>query len=133
MRIYEYSNTSSEKIETPETFIYVIKSVACTTRAAVLSLILKVDGACVCEVQYALEVSQPVASRSLIFLKNAGFLTSQQVANRVCYKKAEVLTPLHEAICQSVVSVFEKDPGFKLALERLNSFRKNQKGGCVNG
>ncbi len=127
-------NIPSGKIESPDTFIYVIKSVSCTTRAAVLSLVLEAGGVCVCEVEHALGISQPVASRALALLKSAGFLTSRQAANRVCYRRAESLSPLHEAICQAALQVFKKDPQFILALERLKSLRQKKKtGGCGDG
>lgn len=127
MRISEYSIVPPDEIQSPEAFIYIVKSVSCITRAAILSLVLEVGGVCVCEVEHAMGISQPVASRSLSFLKNAGFITSRQIANRVWYEKAKSLSPLHEAICQTVVDIFRKDPHFKLAVEKLNKLRQNQR------
>ncbi|WP_048062023.1 ArsR/SmtB family transcription factor [Methanocorpusculum labreanum] len=66
----------------PET---IFKACGDTTRLRILAL-LQGNELCVCEIEAALSLSQPNASRSLTILKNAGIIQSRKQAQWTYYK-----------------------------------------------
>ena len=66
----------------PET---IFKACGDATRLRILAL-LQGNELCVCEIEAALSLSQPNASRSLTILKNAGIIQSRKQAQWTYYK-----------------------------------------------
>jgi ArsR family transcriptional regulator len=63
-----------------------LKSLSDLTRLQILALICQEQELCVCELTYALNLSQPKVSRHLALLKAANVLTDRRVGKWVYYQ-----------------------------------------------
>ncbi|HGY11997.1 MAG: winged helix-turn-helix transcriptional regulator [Deltaproteobacteria bacterium] len=66
-------------------FIRVMKALADPNRTIILKLLQK-QCLCVCEITDVIKLKQPSVSKHLKILENAGLVSSQKKAQRVCYK-----------------------------------------------
>jgi ArsR family transcriptional regulator len=97
------------------------KAVADTTRMRILNLLLHKE-CCVCEVMYAINISQPRASRSLKTLHDAGFLNMREQGPYTIYTLKVSRKPrVHSSIIDGVKLQAAKNPVFDIDLERLKS------------
>lgn len=85
----------------PET---IFKACGDATRLRILAL-LQGNELCVCEIEAALSLSQPNASRSLTILKNAGIIQSRKQAQWAYYKISDEFAA--------------QNPELSIALEKL--------------
>ncbi len=97
------------------------KAVADATRMRILNLLLQKE-CCVCEVMYAIKISQPRASRSLKALFDAGFLNMREQGPYTIYSLKTSRKPrVHSSIIDGVKLQADKNPVFDKDLERLKS------------
>jgi len=64
------------------------KALGDVSRLRILNLLLHGE-LCVCDIQYALETSQPNVSRHLAYLKNSGLVFDRRDGFRIFYRLAE--------------------------------------------
>jgi len=71
-------------------------------RVKIFALLKREKELCVCEICDTLELSQPLVSRHLKMMRNAGFLVSRQTGKWILYSlvEHELLTPILESVCQ---------------------------------
>jgi len=63
---------------------YLFKALADLTRLRIVNLLLQ-DGSCVCDLGSALDLSQPLVSRHLAYLRSCGLVQDQREGMRVRY------------------------------------------------
>ena len=80
------------------------KALADTTRLRILGLLLTGE-ICVCHIHESLNVSQPLASRHLAYLRRAGLVQTRRDGPWVHYRIAPVADPVLGAITQAVQHV----------------------------
>lgn len=80
-------------------------------RLRCLSLVATADDVCVCEVEAALEIAQPAASKALNALKAAGLITGRRDANwnYYCLDK-DMPDWLHAVIASTIAELSQQEP-----------------------
>ena len=110
----------------PET---IFKACGDATRLRILAL-LQDHELCVCEIEAALSLSQPNASRSLAILKNAGIIQSRKQAQWAYYKISDEFFAQYPALCAALEKICAELPMTKIdknTLKRLRETRSCEK------
>jgi len=89
------------------------------TRLRSLMLLTSNDPLCVCELTWALDVSQPKMSRHLASLRDCGIVEDRKVANRVFYRLSSSLPEWAKSILNSVSEGTQSKCEFEEDRERL--------------
>ncbi|MCW5699065.1 MAG: metalloregulator ArsR/SmtB family transcription factor [Rhodospirillales bacterium] len=89
------------------------------TRLRSLMLLTSNDPLCVCELTWALDVSQPKMSRHLAFLRDCGIVEDRKVANRVFYRLSPSLPEWAKSVLNSVSEGTQSRGRFEEDRERL--------------
>lgn len=92
------------------------------TRRLILALLAAEGELCVCEMEAALEAAQPVVSRQLAILREAGWLESRREGRRIYYRH----DPAAPAWARQLVEVYTAggvpDGDLRATRERLHAF-----------
>lgn len=78
-----------------------LKAIAEPSRLRILNLLLE-EPLCVCELEFLLELPQPLLSRHLAYLRGAGLVVDKRIGMRVQYSIASghpVLERLRQCLC----------------------------------
>lgn len=100
-----------------------LKALADPSRLRILNILLQQE-ACVCDLQSVLELPQPLVSRHLAYLRNAGLVRDHRDGPRVWYSLAlddEVGRAVREFL-QKVLPVFET---FRADLARMRQLTES--------
>ncbi len=89
------------------------------TRLRSLVLLTSNDPLCVCELTWALDVSQPKMSRHLASLRDCGIVEDRKVANRVFYRLSPALPEWAKSVLNSVSEGVQRIREFEGDRERL--------------
>ena len=89
------------------------------TRLRSLMLLTGDDPLCVCELTWALDVSQPKMSRHLASLRDCGIVKDRKVANRVFYRLSPSLPEWAKSVLNSVSEGTQSRGEFEEDRERL--------------
>jgi len=103
----------------------VFKALSEETRLMILSLLEK-KPLCVCEIMGALNITQTKASRHLIYLKNAGLLTSKKEDRWVLYMIREDLPQGVKEIVKRAAVLARESEGFPDVEARLERILKHE-------
>jgi len=92
---------------------HIFKALAEPTRLRIVNLLLQ-EGACVCELGSVLDLSQPLVSRHLAYLRNCGMVQDRREGTRVRYTlvlRDELGKALEELLRRAFFadSVFQED------------------------
>lgn len=79
-------------------------------RLRILNILLSYDAVCVCDVVTTLDLSQPLVSRHLSYLKNAGLAEVFKQGNWRYYGLSKQLTPLQVAALNVLKQQLDMDP-----------------------
>ena len=104
----------------PET---IFKACGDATRLRILAL-LQGNELCVCEIEAALSLSQPNASRSLTILKNAGIIQSRKQAQWTYYKISDEFAAQNPELSIALEKLCSELPSAKTDKKALEDFRK---------
>lgn len=83
------------------------KALSDPTRLRIVNLLLR-SPFCVCEMERVLKLSQPLLSRHLAYLRNAGVVESRREGTRVNYR-LNGNHPLLEQLCPFLMDVLAND------------------------
>jgi ArsR family transcriptional regulator, arsenate/arsenite/antimonite-responsive transcriptional repressor len=106
----------------PET---IFKACGDATRLRILAL-LQGNELCVCEIEAALSLSQPNASRSLAILKNAGIIQSRKQAQWAYYKISDEFFAQYPALCTALEQICAELPMTKTDKDTLKRLRETR-------
>lgn len=93
------------------------------TRLRALVLMAQTGEVCVCELVYALGVSQPKISRHLAAMREAGIVVSRRCAQWVFYKINPDLPDWQHQIVTSAVSGSTDETDFRQDMKRLQTMK----------
>ena len=110
------------RLSDPET---IFKALGDATRLRILAL-LQDHELCVCEIEAALSLSQPNASRSLAILKNAGIIQSRKQAQWAYYKISDEFFAQYPALCTALENICAELPSTKTDKDALIKFRETR-------
>jgi ArsR family transcriptional regulator, arsenate/arsenite/antimonite-responsive transcriptional repressor len=96
-------------------------ALADSTRLRSLILMCRVQPLCVCELVWALDVSQPKMSRHLAALRDRGIVEDQKVANRVFYRLSPTLPEWAVSVLRNIADGSEKELEFIRDRQRLEA------------
>ncbi len=96
----------------------IFKALADTSRLRIVNLLLHGE-LCVCDIQYALENSQPNVSRHLAYLKRSELVLDRRDGYRVFYRLASVKEPERRRLFDFLRVIFEGEDQLKRDTERL--------------
>ncbi len=111
MRIYSDTNT-------PDALANLLEAVAEPTRLRILN-VLQLGRYCVCDLQEALDLSEPIVSRHLSRLRFAGLVTAERDGARMVYHLTPADSPTRAILGRFLVEVSKKEPSLQRDLERL--------------
>ncbi len=106
----------------PET---IFKAFGDATRLRILAL-LQNHELCVCEIEAALSLSQPNASRILTILKNAGIIQSRKQAQWTYYKISEDFSAQYPELAAALEKICADLPSTKPDKNTLEKFRETR-------
>ena len=106
----------------PET---IFKAFGDTTRLRILAL-LQDHELCVCEIEAALSLSQPNASRSLTILKNAGIIQSRKQAQWAYYKISDDFSAVYPDLSRALENICAGLMSTKTDKDALKKFRETR-------
>jgi len=104
-----------------------LKALGDSTRLRILNLLFYGE-LCVCDIQHVLEMSQPLVSRHLSYLKNAGLVSDRRDGFRVFYKLVEERDAANIALVSFLKDVFPVEKTFRQDLRVLRDAVKD--GAC---
>ena len=103
----------------------IFKALADPTRLRILNLLLQ-EGACVCELGAVLDLSQPLISRHLAYLRNGGLVRDHREGTRVRYS-LELDEDFGQALEIFLRKAFLSQPVYQEDIQRWRKQRSNQK------
>jgi ArsR family transcriptional regulator len=106
----------------PET---IFKACGDATRLRILAL-LQDHELCVCEIEAALSLSQPNASRSLTILKNAGIIQSRKQAQWAYYKISDDFSAQYPELSTALKNICTGMPSTKTDKDTLKRLRETR-------
>jgi ArsR family transcriptional regulator len=107
-----------------EQFVKVMKALSDTGRIKIIKM-LQHKSMCVCEVQKALDIPQPSASRQLKILEEAGLVTSQKNGLWVNYMLADGMdSPYAAILIGGMKHWFQDDPDVVNLVRTLPNIRR---------
>ena len=95
---------------------HIFKALADPTRLRILNCLLEAPG-CVCELEPSLELPQPLISRHLAYLRNAGLVRDQRQGTRVNYR-ADMDDGLGRALKRFLRTIFHAREEYRHDLKR---------------
>ena len=104
-----------------------LKALGEPTRLRILNLLFYGE-LCVCDIQRVLDVSQPLVSRHLSYLKNAGLATDRRDGYRMFYKLMGEGPSINQALVVFLKEVFREGKIFRQDLMALREAVKD--GNC---
>ena len=105
---------------------YIFKALGDTTRLRILSL-LKETELCVCEIESALSLSQPNASRHLGILKNAGIIQVRKQAQKTYCKISTGFVKDYPFLFRELEKIADSLPSSGSDRLQLQKFRSSQR------
>lgn len=106
----------------PET---IFKAFGDATRLRILAL-LQDHELCVCEIEAALSLSQPNASRSLTILKNAGIIQSRKQAQWTYYKISDDFSAVYPDLSRALENICAGLPSTNADKDALKKCRQTR-------
>lgn len=103
--------------------IEIFKALSDETRLRILSLLLN-EEMCVCEIEFALKLSQSNASKHLSILKILRILDSYKKAQWTYYRISEDFINMHKELWEYLTKQFEKLPSYENDLLEFENCRK---------
>jgi ArsR family transcriptional regulator len=100
------------------------------TRLRALMLLLQSGELCVCELTYALELSQPKISRHLGVLREAGLVLDRRAGTWIHYRLAEDLPDWVFAILQQALTGTSHEAVFNRDIDKLNNMPDRPGSAC---
>lgn len=94
------------------------------TRLRALSLIEQEGSICVCELVYALELSQPKISRHLLALRDAGLVVSHRQAQWVFYTINPVLADWQQQVLSAAMAGLNNEQLIRDDKKRLDQMNE---------
>ena len=104
-----------------------LKSLGDPTRLRILNLLFYGE-LCVCDIQHVLDMSQPLVSRHLSYLKSAGLVTDRRDGYRMFYKLLEEGPLINQTLVGFLKEVFRDEKIFRQDLMGLREAVKD--GNC---
>lgn len=95
-----------------------LKSLGDPTRLRILNLLFYGE-LCVCDIQHVLDMSQPLVSRHLSYLKSAGLVTDRRDGYRMFYKLLEEAPLINKTLVAFLKEVFREEKIFGQDLTAL--------------
>jgi ArsR family transcriptional regulator, arsenate/arsenite/antimonite-responsive transcriptional repressor len=106
-------------------FIKVMKALSDPNRVKIVKMLQK-GTMCVCEVQAALEISQPTVSKHLKILEGAGLVDRKQKGLWAHYSLTDGgRSPYAASLLGNLMHWFADDPGIRDLIERSEAIRAN--------
>lgn len=106
------------------------KALSDSTRLRCLSLLIKADELCVCELTQAMSIAQPKVSHHLAALRKAGLVTDRKQGLWIYYRINETLPQwVHEVIQAAARGISQEDP-FITDAAALDEVRNSTKNVC---
>jgi ArsR family transcriptional regulator len=116
MRIYT-------EAETPAHLAHLLEAVAEPTRLRILN-VLQATEFCVCDLQAALELPEPMVSRHLARLRFANLVTANRDGARMVYRLTRADSPTTMILRRFLTEVSTKEPALQRDLERLRALMR---------
>jgi ArsR family transcriptional regulator, arsenate/arsenite/antimonite-responsive transcriptional repressor len=114
-----------------DTLARIFKSLSDETRLKMLSLLLKGDELCVCDLMETLQITQSKASRHLRYLLNAGLVKDRREAVWVYYRINEAPSLEQKQILDTLQAILPKGQTKALfASLKQWRIRKQSQNGC---
>ncbi len=104
--------------ERPQLLANLLGAVAEPTRLRILN-VLRGGEFCVCDLQEALELSEPMVSRHLARLRFANLVTAERDGARMVYRLTPADSPTVVILQRFLAEVSKKEPSLQRDLERL--------------
>ena len=101
-----------------------LKSLGDPTRLRILNLLFYGE-LCVCDIQHVLDMSQPLVSRHLSYLKSAGLVTDRRDGYRMFYKLLGEGPSINEALVEFLKEVFREEKIFREDVRALREAVKD--------
>lgn len=124
--IYEISYISSMTNTTDEIFA----AMANPIRLRCLVLIIQTGELCVCELMYALGLSQPMVSRHLAQLRKSGLLSDRREGQWVYYRLHQDLPDWVTSVLQTTVDGIQTETPFNADLTKLTDMPNRPGAAC---
>jgi ArsR family transcriptional regulator len=105
---------------------HLFKALARKTRMRILNLLLTHDRLCVGDIQDALGLSQPNASRHMAWLKRYNLVEDKRESHWVFYRLSRGLSPLQKDVLDALKKFFASDETMKSDLRRITSLCKKR-------
>lgn len=105
---------------------HLFKALARKTRMRILNLLLTHDRLCVGDIQDALGLSQPNASRHMAWLKRYNLVEDKRESHWVFYRLSRGLSPLQKDVLDALKKFFASDETMRSDLRRAISLHKNR-------
>ena len=105
---------------------HLFKALARKTRMRILNLLLTHDRLCVGDIQGALSLSQPNASRHMAWLKRYDLVEDKRESHWVFYRLARGLSPLQRDVLNTLKKFFASDETIQSDLRRITSLYKKR-------
>ncbi|MEW5977660.1 MAG: metalloregulator ArsR/SmtB family transcription factor [Acidobacteriota bacterium] len=101
-----------------------LRSLSDPTRLRILNLLFYGE-LCVCDIQHVLDMSQPLVSRHLSYLKTAGLVSDRRDGYRIFYRLLAQESPINQILVQFLKDVFRKEKTFGRDLMTLREAVKD--------
>lgn len=96
-------------------------------------MLMQLEGElCVCELTHALDLSQPMMSRHLALLRNAGMVSDRRAGQWIYYQINPQLQQWAAAVLELTAQANRKRAPFKDDLQRLHSMSDRPDAACCN-
>ncbi len=105
---------------------HLFKALARKTRMRILNLLLTHDRLCVGDIQDALGLSQPNASRHMAWLKRYDLIEDKRESHWVFYRLARCLSPLQRDVLNTLKKFFASDETMQNDLRKIASLYKKR-------
>ncbi len=109
-----------DETETPGHLAHLLEAVADPTRLRILN-VLQTGEFCVCDLQEALGLSEPMVSRHLARLRFANLVTADRDGTRMVYRLMPADSPTTGILQRFLAEVSKEEPSLRQDLERLRS------------
>lgn len=104
-------------------FVKVMKALSDPNRVKIIKM-LQLQALCVCEMQAALQISQPSVSKHLKLLEEAGLVTFHKDGQWVNYELADGSSPYAASILGNLRHWLDDDPDLAHITEQLPHIRR---------
>jgi ArsR family transcriptional regulator len=104
--------------DTPKILAHLLEAVAEPTRLRILN-VLQAGDFCVCDLQAALELSEPTVSRHLARLRFANLVTADRDGARMVYRLTPANSPITGILHRFLTDISKQEPALQQDLEKL--------------